>query len=51
MTVGELDLVDEQVRHRPVILLAQRLAAFLERFGGVVVAQEACRVHHCDHGV
>ena len=49
--VGELDLVNEQVGHRPVIFFAQRLTAVLERLGGVVVPQEARSVHNCDHRV
>ena len=34
-----------------MIFFAQRLTAVLERLGGVVVPQEARRVHDCNHCV
>ena len=49
--VGELDLVDQEVGHRAVVVFVERLTPVLERLGSPVVAQEARRVHDRDHRV
>ena len=49
--VGELDLIDEQVGDRAIVLPAEELAAFLQRVRGAVVAEEARRVDDGDHRV
>jgi hypothetical protein len=49
--VRELDLLDEEVHQRPVILLAERLAAVAQEIVAGIVAQQVHRIDHRHHRV
>ena len=49
--VGELDLIDQQIGNRALVLFAQRLTAVPQLLGGVVILQKTRGVHDGDHRV
>ena len=49
--VAELDLVDQQVDHGAVVVLAQALATLADEVGSLVVVQEVRRIDHGHHRV
>ncbi|MNV42150.1 hypothetical protein D3C71_1338120 [compost metagenome] len=49
--VAEFDLLDQQINHRALVLIAQGLAALLQTVLRAVVTQEVEGVHHGHHRV
>jgi hypothetical protein len=49
--IAELDLVDQKVDHRAVVVLAQALSPIADVIGRCQITQEVERVDHGHHGV
>ena len=49
--ITELDLINQQIGYRALVLFSERFATITEQVFAGIVVEEIARVDHCDHGI